>query len=64
MVIVCRGGAIDIEVNGDKVNDGYDCTAQRGKIAIQAEGAPCEFRKVELTPLPPMAVDELFERAQ
>ncbi|MEZ6037232.1 MAG: DUF1080 domain-containing protein [Planctomycetota bacterium] len=62
MVIECRGRAIDIEVNGDKVNDGFDCTADRGKIAIQAEGAPCEFRKVELTPLPPMTIGELFER--
>lgn len=51
MVIECRGAAIDVWVNGDHVNHGYDCTADRGAIAIQAEGAACEFRKVELTPL-------------
>ena len=51
MVIECRGRRIDVWVNGDHVNDGYDCTADRGKIAIQAEGAVCEFRKVALTPL-------------
>jgi len=33
------------------VNHGSDCTADRGRIAIQAEGAVAEFRKVELTPL-------------
>ena len=49
MVIECRGSSIDIWVNGDHVNHGFDCTASRGQIAIQAEGAPCEFRKLELT---------------
>ncbi len=51
MVIECRGRDIDIWVNGDHVNHGTDCTADQGQIAIQAEGAPCEFRKVELTHL-------------
>ncbi|MBI5851920.1 MAG: DUF1080 domain-containing protein [Planctomycetes bacterium] len=51
MVIECRGRRIDIQVNGARVNDGFDCTADRGQIAIQAEGAVCEFRKLELTPL-------------
>ncbi|MEY2983018.1 MAG: hypothetical protein RL562_3245 [Planctomycetota bacterium] len=52
MVIECRGSTIDIWVNGDHVNHGTDCTASYGQIALQAEGAECEFRKVELTPLP------------
>ena len=51
MVIECRGRRIDIWINGDKANDGFDCTADRGQIAIQAEGARCEFRKLMLTPL-------------
>lgn len=51
MVIECRGRRVEIWVNGDKVNDGFDCTADRGQIAIQAEGARCEFRKLMLTPL-------------
>ncbi len=51
MVIECRGDEIDVWVNGDHVNHGFDCTASQGRIAIQAEGAACEFRKVELTPL-------------
>ncbi|MBM4062457.1 MAG: DUF1080 domain-containing protein [Planctomycetes bacterium] len=51
MVIECRGREVVIRVNGDLVNHGTDCTADRGQIAIQAEGAVCEFRKVELQPL-------------
>ena len=51
MVIECRGRAITVWVNGDLVNHGTDCTADRGQIALQAEGAACEFRRLELTPL-------------
>ena len=51
MVIECRGREILIWENGDLVNHGTDCTADRGRIAIQAEGAVAEFRKLELTPL-------------
>jgi len=51
MVIECRGRRIDVWVNGEHVNDGFDCTADRGQIAVQAEGRPCEFRRIELTPL-------------
>jgi len=51
MVIECRGREIDIWVNGEHTNHGFHCTADHGQIAIQAEGAVCEFRKVELTPL-------------
>lgn len=54
MIIECRGRRIDVWVNGDKVNDGYACTTDKGQIAIQAEGAKCEFRRVELTRLPPL----------
>lgn len=51
MVIECRDRCIDIWVNGDLVNHGTDCTADHGRIALQAEGAVCEFRRLELTPL-------------
>jgi hypothetical protein len=51
MVIECLGNAIKVWVNGDLVNHGYDCTAAKGQIAIQAEGAEVEFRKLELTPI-------------
>jgi hypothetical protein len=51
MVIECRGDAIDVWVNDDHANRGTGCTATAGRIALQAEGARCEFRKVELVRL-------------
>lgn len=51
MVIECRGSRIDIWVNGELVNNGFNCSTDHGQIAIQAEGAPCEFRRLELLPL-------------
>ncbi|MBM3975694.1 MAG: DUF1080 domain-containing protein [Planctomycetes bacterium] len=51
MEIECRGRGIKVWVNGALVNDGHDCTADRGQIALQAEGTPVEFRRLELTPL-------------
>jgi len=53
MVIECRGREIAVWLNGEQVNHGFDCSADRGRIALQAEGATCEFRKLELTPLSP-----------
>jgi hypothetical protein len=35
--------------NGDLVNYGYNATASKGHIAVQAEGSEVEFRKLELT---------------
>jgi hypothetical protein len=51
MVIEARGRTVKVWVNGDLVNDGFNSTADRGKIALQAEGAEVEFRKVEIGPL-------------
>jgi hypothetical protein len=51
MVIECVGREIKVWVNGDLVNYGFDCTADRGQIAIQAEGSEVEFRKLMLTPI-------------
>ena len=52
MVVEARGRSIDVWVNGDHVNDGFNATVDRGRIAIQAEGAEVEFRKIEIGPLP------------
>lgn len=49
MVIECLADKVRVWVNGDLVNDGYDCTVTEGQIALQAEGVEVEFRKVELT---------------
>ena len=51
MEIECRGREITVWVNGELVNQGARCTADHGQIALQAEGAACEWRRVELTPL-------------
>jgi hypothetical protein len=51
MKIKCEGDRITVWVNGDLVNDGYGATAQRGQIALQAEGAEVEFKNIVLTSL-------------
>ncbi len=51
MVIECLANAIKVWVNDELVNFGIECTASKGQIALQAEGAEVEFRKIELTPI-------------
>lgn len=51
MKIKCEGDRITVWVNGDLVNDGYGATAQKGQIALQAEGAEVEFKDLVLTPI-------------
>jgi 3-keto-disaccharide hydrolase len=53
MIIEARDRAIKVWVNGDLVNEGVRCTADRGQIALQAEGSEVEFRRVDIGPLPP-----------
>ncbi|NOT74111.1 MAG: DUF1080 domain-containing protein [Cyclobacteriaceae bacterium] len=48
MIIECVERTIKVWVNKDLVNDGSGCTAEKGQIAIQAEGSEVEFRKFEL----------------
>ena len=51
MTIECLNNSIKVWVNGDLVNYGFECSASKGHIALQAEGSEVEFRKVELTPI-------------
>ncbi len=51
MIVECRADTIKVWVNGDLVNDGYGCSATKGRIALQSEGCEVEFRKLELTRL-------------
>ncbi len=51
MVIECRADKIKVWVNGDLVNEGFNSSTQRGRIAVQAEGAEVEFKKIEITHL-------------
>jgi len=54
MVIEARGRTITVWLNGDLVNEGVDATVDQGHIALQAEGAEVEFRKVDIGPLSPV----------
>jgi hypothetical protein len=49
--IECLNNSVKVWVNGTLVNQGFDCTAQKGQIALQAEGSEVEFKKILLTPI-------------
>jgi hypothetical protein len=51
MVIECVDRSVRVWLNGVLVNDGFECTTDHGQIAVQAEGAEVEFRKIVLTPI-------------
>lgn len=51
MVVECLGNSIKVWVNKDMVNYGFNATAGKGNIALQAEGSEVEFRKVMITPI-------------
>jgi hypothetical protein len=53
LVIEARGKTLKVWLNGDFVNEGFDATVDQGRIALQAEGAEVEFRKVQIGPLTP-----------
>lgn len=53
MKIKCEGDRISVWINGDLVNEGFGATAQKGQIALQAEGAEVEFKNLVLTSLRP-----------
>ena len=49
MIIECMDREIKVWVNDDMVNYGFNCSANKGQIALQAEGSEVEFRKIVLT---------------
>jgi hypothetical protein len=51
MTVECLGDSVKVWLNGDLVNHGYGSTAQKGQIALQAEGAEVEFKQIMLTPI-------------
>jgi hypothetical protein len=51
MEIISQGDKVTVRVNGDLVNEASEVSQTKGSISLQSEGAPIEFRKVELTPL-------------
>lgn len=58
MIIECLGNEVKVWVNDDLVNYGYDCTASKGQIALQAEGSEVEFRKLVLSPIERLSASE------
>ena len=51
--ITARNGSIRLEVNGKEVSGGDECSYRRGYLALEAEGAPVEFRNIRIKELPP-----------
>lgn len=58
MVIECVDNEIKVWVNEEVVNYGYDCTANKGQIAVQAEGSEVEFRKLIITSISKIKSDD------
>ncbi len=51
MIIECVADSVKVWLNDDLVNYGFNATARVGNIAVQAEGAEVEFRKIALLPI-------------
>ena len=51
MVVECFEREIKVWMNGDLVNYGYNCTVDKGQIALQSEGAAVEFKEVMWKPI-------------
>jgi hypothetical protein len=49
--IVCRGDTVVLRVNGVEQNRATGLSVREGRILLQSEGAPVEFRNVKLEPL-------------
>jgi hypothetical protein len=50
MQIIAKGDTLTIKVNGKLVNEATDCSETKGAIALQSEGAPIEFRNIQIRP--------------
>ena len=50
--VICRGDTVTITINGVKQNEVTRASVDAGAIALQAEGAPVEFRNLWIAPLP------------
>ena len=49
--ILCKGGTIELKVNGLLQNKATGVKLEKGYIGLQSEGAPIMFRNIKLTPL-------------
>ena len=46
--ITCQGNSVKLVVNGHAVNEGTGAELTNGKILLQSEGSPIEFRNIEI----------------
>ncbi|MBC8218556.1 MAG: DUF1080 domain-containing protein [Planctomycetes bacterium] len=46
----CVGGTVRPYVNGKLMNEASDCSVKEGRICLQSEGAPIEFRNIYIEP--------------
>ncbi len=51
MEVVCKGGHVQIFLNGELVNEGAKANPDEGFICLQSEAAECWIRRYELWPL-------------
>lgn len=49
--LYCTGGDVVVYFNGKLVNRGFDVKPRHGRIQLQSEGCPVEFRKIRLAPM-------------
>ena len=49
--VICRGERAEFRFNGKTVNRLTRLSPARGRIQLQSEGCPVEFRRVEIRPL-------------
>ncbi|MFK5923916.1 MAG: DUF1080 domain-containing protein [Verrucomicrobiota bacterium] len=51
MEVICKGGNMDVYINGELVNSGTKAMPAEGFICLQTESAECWLRRFELWPL-------------
>lgn len=63
MHVVCNGDTVAVYINGVLVNRCHDIEASSGRIGLQSEGTPIEFRDVMIHPLvaTPVGPIDLFD---
>ena len=50
--IVCTNGVLRLQVNGKEVSGGRECNYRKGFLGLESEGAPVEFRNLQIRELP------------
>lgn len=50
--VVCKDGAVKLEVNGKEVSGGTNCNPRKGYICLESEGSEVYFRNIRIKELP------------